>query len=34
MRHRIESLGGKFTISPNTPHGTRIAVVVPRTQAS
>jgi signal transduction histidine kinase len=33
MRHRIESLGGKFTISANTPHGTRILVVVPRTQA-
>ena len=30
MRHRIESLGGKFTINSNAPHGTRIAVVVPR----
>jgi len=30
MRHRIESLGGKFTISTNAPHGTRIAVIVPR----
>jgi signal transduction histidine kinase len=34
MRHRIESLGGKFTISTNAPHGTRIVVVVPRTQVS
>ena len=34
MRHRIESLGGKFTIGTNTPHGTRIVVVVPRTRAS
>ena len=33
MRHRIESLGGKFTIGTNTPHGTRIQVVVPRTEA-
>jgi signal transduction histidine kinase len=34
MRHRIESLGGKFTISTNQPHGTRIEVIVPRTKAS
>ena len=33
MRHRIESLGGKFTISTKAPHGTRILVVVPRTRA-
>jgi signal transduction histidine kinase len=30
MRHRIESLGGSFTIGTNAPHGTRIEVVVPR----
>jgi signal transduction histidine kinase len=30
MRHRIESLGGKFTIGMNAPHGTRIEVAVPR----
>jgi signal transduction histidine kinase len=30
MRHRIESLGGKFTIRANSPHGTRIEVAVPR----
>jgi signal transduction histidine kinase len=34
MRHRIESLGGRFTISTNPPHGTRILVIVPRTRAS
>jgi signal transduction histidine kinase len=33
MRHRIESLGGKFTISSNAPHGTRIEVVVPGVRA-
>ena len=33
MRHRIESLKGKFTISTNAPHGTRIEVAVPRTRA-
>jgi signal transduction histidine kinase len=34
MRHRIENLGGRFTISTNAPHGTRIAVVVPRSRVS
>jgi signal transduction histidine kinase len=32
MRHRIESLNGQFTISANTPTGTRIDVVVPRSR--
>ena len=30
MRHRIESLHGRFKIGPNQPRGTRIDVVVPR----
>jgi signal transduction histidine kinase len=33
MRHRIESLGGKFAISLNPPHGTRVDVTVPREAA-
>jgi len=33
MRHRIESLGGRFTIGTKPPHGTRIEVVVPRARA-
>ena len=30
MRHRIDSLGGAFTIGMNPPHGTRTEVSVPR----
>ncbi len=33
MRHRIANFNGKFDITDNPPHGTRLYVVVPRTLA-
>jgi signal transduction histidine kinase len=33
MRHRIDSLGGKFRICANEPRGTRVEVIVPRGRA-